>query len=384
MYNFTYHNPTKIVFGKGTIAELKNLLSNDLKILLTYGGGSIKKNGVYDQVMTALKEHKVIEYGGIEPNPQYRTCMQAVRIVKNENIDFILSVGGGSVLDASKFIAAAALWRGDEPWDFVRKSLPLEAALPLGCVLTLPATGSESNPNAVISREETGEKLAFIDKHVFPQFAILDPETTYTLPERQVANGVVDTFVHVIEQYLTFPVNAPLQDRLAESILLTLVEEGPKALQNPLDYDTRATLMWAATLALNTLLSRGVPTDWTTHQIGHELTALHGIDHARTLAIFLPAVLKHQKKAKFKKLAQYGRRVWGLAQDDENQVVDQAIAKTIEFFKSLHVPVCLADVNLTPADVRQISASHQQRGSTLGEHGTIGPDEIAEIILLAA
>ena len=384
MYNFTFYNPTKIVFGKGQISELSTLISKDHKILMTYGGGSIKKNGVYDQVQKALEGYSIIEFGGIEPNPQYSTCMKAVKLVKEKDIDFILSVGGGSVLDATKFIAAAALWDGDEPWDFVRNGFELQDALPLGCILTLPATGSESNANSVISRAETGEKLAFIDEHVFPQFSILDPVTTYTLPERQIANGVVDAFVHVIEQYLTFPVNAPLQDRFAESILLTLVEEGPKALENPADYDTRANIMWAATLALNTLISRGVLMDWTTHQIGHELTALHGIDHARTLAIFLPAVLKHEKAKKLDKLVQYGRRIWRLTGDDKDLIAEQAIGKTVDFFKSMGVPVSLGDVNLTPADVSKIANIHQQRGSRLGEHGDIRAQEIDEIVQLAA
>jgi NADP-dependent alcohol dehydrogenase len=383
MYNFTFHNPTKIIFGKGAIAELSNEVSKDHKILLAYGGGSIKKNGVYEQVMTALAEYQVVEFGGIEANPQYSTCMKAVNLVQHEKVDFILSVGGGSVLDAVKFIAAAAVWEGDEPWDFVTKSVPLKSALPLGCVLTLPATGSESNPNSVISRQETGEKRAFVDPFVFPVFSILDPETTFSLPERQIANGIVDAFVHVIEQYMTFPVNSPVQDRFAEALLMTLIEEGPKALKNPRDYDTRANIMWAATVALNTLIGRGVPQDWQTHQIGHELTALHGTDHARTLSIFLPAVLKHQKKEKRAKLVQYGRRVWNL-QGTENEIADAAISKTAVFFKSVGVPVSLADVNLTPADVQKIIDVHFQRGSQLGEHQNIGAREIQEIITLAA
>ncbi len=383
MTNFTFHNPTKIIFGKGSISELSNELSTDQKILLTFGGGSIKKNGVYEQVMTALAGYDVIEFGGIEANPQYRTCMKAVERAKSENVDFLLSVGGGSVLDAVKFIAAAAKWDGDEPWDFITNGLPLKAALPLGCVLTLPATGSESNPNSVISRQETSEKRAFIDPHVFPVFSILDPETTFSLPERQIANGIGDAFAHVMEQYLTYPVNSPVQDRFAEGLLMTLIEEGPKALDNPQDYDTRANIMWAATVALNTLIGRGVPHDWATHQIGHELTALHGIDHARTLSIIFPAVLKHQKKGKFAKLVQYGRRVWNL-QGDDNAVADATIAKTAEFFKSLGLPVSLADVDLTPADVTKIAQAHAQRGSRLGERQTIGAQEIQEIINLAA
>ncbi len=383
MYNFSFHNPTKIIFGKGTIAELKNELTSDQKILLLYGGGSIKKNGVYDQVLQALAGYSIVEFSGIEANPQYQTCLKAVELAKQEKVDFLLSVGGGSVLDATKFIAAAATWVGDEPWDMIAQNVPLTSALPLGCVLTLPATGSESNPNAVISRQETGEKRALIDPHVFPVFSILDPQTTFSLPERQIANGIVDAYVHVMEQYLTYPVNSPVQDRFAEGLLQTLIEEGPKALENPQDYDTRANIMWAATVALNTLIGRGVPQDWATHQIGHELTALFGIDHARTLSIFYPAVLTHQKIAKLAKLVQYGRRVWNLTGDDD-AVADAAIHKTVDFFLRLGVPVSLKDVQLKPADVTKIWQAHAQRGSRLGEHQAIRSEQIKEIVELAA
>ena len=383
MFNFTYHNPTKIIFGRGTIAELTNVLHKNQSILMTYGGGSIKNNGVYDQVKQALAGFDVVEFSGIEANPKYTTCMRAVQVVKDEGIDFILSVGGGSVLDASKFIAAAAHFDG-EPWDILSKGAEIHSALPVGCVLTLPATGSEANPNSVISRDETGEKLAFADEHVYPQFSILDPETTFSLPERQIANGVVDAFVHVMEQYLTYNVNAPLQDRFAESILLTLIEEGPKALENPHDYHVRANIMWAATLALNMLIGKGVPQDWTTHQIGHELTALHGIDHARTLAIVLPAVMKHQRKFKAEKIRQYGERVWGISEDDPERAINLAIDKTVEFFKNMGAPVSLSDVDLTPKDVRKAAETHKERGSKLGEHENIRGSEVEEILELAA
>ena len=384
MNNFTFHNPTKIIFGKNTIPELKNEISKDQKILFIYGGGSIKNNGVYDQVKEALAGYDITEFSGIEANPQYSTCLKAVQVVKDNDIDFLLSVGGGSVLDATKFIAAASCYDGENAWALMSNWDQVTDALPLGCVLTLPATGSESNPNTVISRKETGEKLALINTHLFPQFSILDPETTLTLPVRQVANGVVDAFVHVMEQYMTYPVNAPLQDRYSESILSTLVEVGPKALQNPQDYDTRATIMWAATLALNLLNGSGVPQDWQTHSIGHELTALHGIDHARTLSIILPAVLKHQRDAKIGKLIQYGARVWGIRENDKNKAADLAIEKTVNFFKQMGVPTCLSDVELTPDDVSKAVDALAARGVQLGEHGNVGPKEIAEILQLAA
>ncbi len=313
MQNFTYYNPVKIVFGRGSIAELPKLLPADAQILMTYGGGSIRRNGVYDQVVAALKGRAMLEFGGIEPNPHYETCMKAVEIVRANGVGFLLAVGGGSVLDATKFIAAASVYRGKDPWDIMTDwSLAPADALPLGSVLTLPATGSEMNGGSVVTRESIKEKLFFNSPHVFPRFSILDPETTFSLSSRQTANGVVDAFVHTTEQYLTFPADAALQDRQAEALLLTLLEEGPKAMDEPNNYEVRANLMWCATQALNGLIGCGVPQDWTTHMIGHELTALYGVDHAQSLAIVLPGVLQHQKDRKRAKLLQYSDRVWGM------------------------------------------------------------------------
>jgi len=384
MRNFEYYNPVKIVFGKGTIGELSGLISKDKKILLAYGGGSIKKNGVYDQVIDALKGYSVVEFAGIGPNPQYDTCMRAVKVVKDEKIDFILSVGGGSVLDAVKFIAAATMFEGPEPWDILTKSAEIKSAVPLGCVLTLPATGSEMNTNAVISRKETGEKLAFSSQQVYPVFSILDPETTYSLPVKQVTNGVVDAYVHVMEQYMTYDVNSPVQDRFAEGLLKTLIEEGQKVMQEPQNYEVRANIMWAATMALNGLIGQGVEQDWATHMIGHELTALYNIDHARTLAIVMPAVWKHQRESKGAKLAQYARRVWDVQTSDEDEAVDAAIQKTIDFFRSLDVPTTLGDVDLTPADCAKAVEQLRERGAKLGERGVISAKEVEEIFVLAA
>lgn len=384
MWNFTYHNPVKIVFGKGTISELANLVPQDQKIMMTYGGGSIKRNGVYDQVMAALKGRALVEFGGIEPNPRYETLMRAVEQVKTEGIGFLLAVGGGSVLDGTKFIAAAAKYTGDDPWDILAKDAPVTAALPLGDVLTLPATGSEMNGNAVISRESTREKLSFSSPHVYPRFSILDPETTYSLSARQVANGIVDTFVHVAEQYLTYNVNAPLQDRQAEAILLTLIEEAPKVKADPQNYDVRANLMWCATQALNGLLSCGVPTDWATHNIGHELTAFFGLDHGQTLAIVLPAVLKHERTRKAGKLVQYAQRVWGIHGLGDEETIDAAIAKTEEFFREVGVSTRLGDYGIKLADCRPIVERFRARGSRLGEHKAIAAQEIEEILALCA
>lgn len=384
MWNFTYHNPVKIVFGKGSIAELANLVPPDQKIMMTYGGGSIKRNGVYDQVLAALRGRVLVEFGGIEPNPRYETLMRAVAQVRAEGIDFLLAVGGGSVLDGTKFIAAAVEYTGDDPWDILAREAPVTAALPLGAVLTLPATGSEMNGNAVISRESTREKLAFSSPLVYPRFSILDPETTYSLSPRQVANGIVDTFVHVAEQYLTYSVNAPLQDRQAEAILLTLIEEAPKVKADPQNYDVRANLMWCATQALNGLIGCGVPQDWATHTIGHELTAFFGLDHGQTLAIVLPAVLKHQRARKAGKLIQYAQRVWGIQGLTDEATIDAAIARTEEFFRSVGNPTRLSDYGVKLADCQPIVERFKERGQMFGEHKAIGAQQVGEILALCA
>ena len=381
MYNFEYKNPVKIIFGKGTIAKVANEIPKNVKILLTYGGGSIKQNGVYDQVKNALKDAEILEFGGIEVNPHYETCMKAVEIVKNENIGFLLSVGGGSVLDATKFIAAAALYEHGDPWDILARRGPVKNAIPLGAVLTLPATGSEMNGNSVITRVSTLEKLAFSSLKVMPQFSILDPECVFTLPDKQVANGITDAFVHVMEQYLTFDVNAPLQDRFAESILTTLIEEGPKVLANRKDYDAAANFMWSATMALNGLIGVGVPQDWATHGIGHELTAFHGIDHARTLAIVLPGVMKIKRNEKKDKILQYGKRIWGITTGTDDEKIDAAIAKTAGFFESLGLPTTLPDYGVSEESVTRIVARFEKRRYKLGEKADIGYPEIEQILM---
>lgn len=381
MNNFTYRNPVELVFGKGTIAELRRLVPQGDKVLFAYGGGSIKKNGVYDQVRAALEGRAVLEFAGIEPNPRYETCMKAVDLCRREGVGFLLAVGGGSVLDAVKFIAAAVPFQG-EPWDILAKHAKVEAALPLGSVLTLPATGSEMNGNSVISRDETREKLAFYSPLVYPKFSILDPETTFTLPPRQTANGVVDAFAHTMEQYMTYPADAPLQDRMAEAILSTLIEIGPKLLEHPHDYQLRANMMWTATMALNGLIGLGVPQDWATHGIGHELTALYGMDHGQTLAVVMPAVWRFKFADKKAKLAQYAERVWGVAGTEEEKA-KAAIEKTEEFFRLLGVKTRLAEYGAENA-VEQVPPRLAQRGVVLGERRDIGPDQVREILRLCA
>jgi len=383
MFNFSYQNPTRIVFGEGQISQLATLVPKGSKVLLTYGGGSIKHNGVYQQVMQALDGFEVIEFSGIEPNPSFETLLKAVDIVKTQGINYLLPVGGGSVVDGTKFIAAAALFQGD-PWDILAKRAPISAALPLGCVLTLPATGTESNGNSVVTRYSTQEKLSFASPLVYPQFAVLDPTVTYSLPPKQVANGVVDAFVHVMEQYMTYPVNAAVQDRFAEGLLLTLIEQGPLALKDPHNYDVRANVMWAATMALNGLIGQGVPQDWATHMIGHELTALYGLDHAQTLAVVLPALLQQQRSQKREKLIQYGKRVFNLQHTDYDRLIDETIAHTRAFFEQMGVPTRMADYGIKADAVDALVAKlEQHKMLKLGEHGDITLD-VSRKILTAA
>jgi NADP-dependent alcohol dehydrogenase len=370
------------VFGKGSIAELPELIPAEAKVMMVYGGGSIKRNVVYDQVLRAMKRRKLAEFGGIEPNPRYETCMKAVQAVRSSGSDFLLAVGGGSVIDATKFIAAAVPYQGKEPWDMMDGWSRVPAnPLPFGCVLTLPATGSEMNGGAVITRAATKEKLFFITPQTYPQFSILDPKTTYSLPPRQVANGIVDAWVHTTEQYLTYPADAPLQDRQAEAILLTLLEEGPKALKKPKNYAVRANVMWCATQALNGLIGCGVPQDWASHMIGHELTALYGIDHAQSLAIVLPGVLAHQKDRKRVKLLQYASRVWEL-QGDADACIDAAIEKTEQFFNSLGVGTLLSDYNIPAEAVDLVAVRLAKRRMKLGEHEDLGKKAVKDILLL--
>lgn len=377
MQNFTLHTPTKILFGEGQIASLAEQIPADARILITYGGGSIKKNGVFDQVINALKGHNVLEFSGIEPNPTYETLMKAVDIVRKEKIDFLLAVGGGSVADGTKFIAAAAHYTAaEDPWHILETwGAQVESAIPLGVVLTLPATGSESNSGAVITRKSSGDKRAFMNPLVCPRFAVLDPVVTYTLPERQIANGVVDAFVHTVEQYLTYPANAKVQDRFAEGLLLTLIEEGPRALKEQQNYDVRANVMWSATMALNGLIGAGVPQDWSTHMLGHEITAMHGLDHAQTLAVVLPSMLNERRAQKREKLLQYAERVWNLRDGTEDQRIDAAIAATRAFFEQMGVPTRLSDYQLDGSSIPAMVAKLEEHGMTaLGEHQDITLD----------
>ena len=382
MKKFSFHNTTHIYFGEGQIQAIAKEIPKNKKILVIYGGGSIKKNGVYEQVVQALNGYLWDEFGGVEPNPQYDTLMKAVEKIKAEKFDYLLAVGGGSVVDGTKFISAAACYEDGDPWNILANQEQVKAAVPLSCVLTLPATGSESNNGSVVSRGKS--KLFFGSPLVQPHFAILDPKVTLSLSPRQVANGIIDAFVHVVEQYLTYPVNAKVQDRFAEGLLMTLIEEGPKALAEPENMEVRSNIMWAATLALNGLIGVGVPQDWATHMIGHELTGHFGIDHARSLSIVLPAVMKYRRKEKKLKLLQYGERVFGITKGSVDERIDAVIDRTVAFFKQMKVPTKLSDVELEMQAIDTVMVSlkeHNRKG--LGENNNIGFDDSKAILKLA-
>ncbi|MEG0343588.1 MAG: iron-containing alcohol dehydrogenase [Acinetobacter sp.] len=384
MLNFDFYNPTRILFGANTISRIDEYVPLEARVLVLYGGESARKNGTLDEVCQALGRRQIHEFGGIEPNPSYETLMKAVEMIHKQKIDFLLAVGGGSVIDGTKFIAAAVHYEGDA-WEILEThGTKIRHALPFASVLTLPATGSEMNDGGVVTRQSTQTKLAFSSPHVFPQFSVLDPNKTFTLPTRQLANGVVDAFIHVMEQYLTYPVNAQVQDRFAEGLLQTLIEIGPRVVEEAVDFDTHANLMWAASMALNGLIGAGVPQDWSTHLIGHELTALYGIDHARTLAIVLPANMHVRRDEKKKKLLQYAERVWHIVDGDEEQRIDMAIARTRDFFESLGLPTHLADYQLGAQDIELIIKQLEVHNLTqLGEHKSVSL-EMSQRILEAS
>ena len=384
MLNFELYNPTNYVFGKGQTEKLSKLVPARAKILLAYGGGSIFKNGVYDQVKAALAGFEIVEFGGIEPNPRFETLMKAVEIVKSDNITFILAVGGGSVIDGVKFISGAVHFEG-KPIDILKNRVlftDITKVIPFGTVLTLPATGSEMNSGSVVTIEATQEKLVLGGSALFPKFSICDPNVIASLPKRQIQNGVVDAFTHVMEQYLTYPHDALLQDRIAESILQTLTEIGPSVVENPTDYKLASNFMWCATMALNGLIQKGVPSDWATHMIGHELTALYEIDHARTLAIIGPNLYRVLFETKKDKLAQYGERVWQITGNSIEEKAEKAIQKTIDFLHIMGMKTKLSENTDNYQNTAAFIVNRfEERGwKALGEKQNVTLDKVKEIV----
>ena len=382
MNNFKYRNPTRILFGKGQIENLSTEIPANSKILMLYGGGSIMKNGIYEQVTKALSGYEVVEFGGIPANPEYSVLLDALKVIKEEKITYLLAVGGGSVIDGTKFLSAAALYEGETPWDLLTNKKPVTEGMPFATVLTLPATGSEMNSGSVITRAETKEKLAFGGPGMFPQFSVLDPEVIKSIPQRQLANGIADAFTHVLEQYMTYPIGAKLQDRFAESIIQTLVEVAPAIMKDPSDYEAASNFMWSCTMALNGLIQQGVPGDWAVHSMGHELTALYGIDHARTLAILAGNHYRYNFETKKDKLAQYAERVWDITDGTLEEKAHAGINKTDEFFKSLGIDIKLSDYTNGYEETGSIVAKRfTERGwDGLGEHKSLTPTDAQKII----
>ena len=385
MLNFDFYNPTKILFGKDRLSELDTNIPKNAKVLITYGGGSVKKYGTLQKIKKSLNNREIYEFEGIEVNPRFDTLLKAIEIIKNHNIDFLLAVGGGSVLDATKFIALASKYEGDDLENLLHygfSSVPSDEALPFGTVLTLPATGSEMNCGAVISHKEG--KYQVVSPLMYPKFSFLDPTLTYTLPKKQVANGIADAFVHTIEQYLTYPVDARFQDRTAEGILKTLIEISDDALNQPKDYNARANLVWSSTMALNGLIGAGVPQDWATHMIGHELTAAFGIDHARTLAIVLPSLLRERKEKKREKLLQYAERVWNINQGSDEQKIEESIVKTEQFFLKLDIPIKLSAYNVKKEEIEKVITGLKAKNmNTLSESSDLDYTISSKILLNA-
>jgi NADP-dependent alcohol dehydrogenase len=387
MNNFELYNPVNYVFGKGQTEKLANLVPKNAKVLIAYGGGSIFNNGVYNQVKAALQGFEILEFGGIEPNPRFETLMKAVQIIREQKITFILAVGGGSVIDGVKFISGAVNFEGDEIEILKKRILftDITKVIPFGTVLTLPATGSEMNSGAVVTVEATQEKLTLGGSALFPKFSIVEPTVIVSLPKRQLQNGVVDAFTHVLEQYLTYKHDAMLQDRLAESILQTLIEVGPSVVENPSDYKLASNFVWSATMALNGLIQKGVPSDWATHMIGHELTALYEIDHARTLAIIGPNLYRVLFETKKEKLAQYGQRVWNISGNSMDEIANQAIDKTVEFFHTMGMKTKLSENTENYKETADFIVNRfQERGwLALGEKQNVTLEKVREIVELS-
>lgn len=363
MRNFNYYNPVKIIFGKGRLDEIGEYIPKSSKIMITYGGGSIKNNGIYESLMNKLSGFSIIEFGGIEPNPHYETLMKGVDIARKEEVGFIIAVGGGSVIDGTKFISAAIPYKGEDEWNIVKNREVISKAIPFGVVLTLPATGSEMNSGAVITKSATKDKLAFSSEKLFPQFSILDPVFAYSLPKRQLSNGLIDSFVHILEQYLGFDDKSYVSERFSEGLLRNIIDlSSTISSANNISYDDMANFMWTATMALNGLIACGVKEDWATHMIGHELTALYGLDHAVSLAIVLPGLLDFVKTSRRQKLLQYAYRVWDIDIKNEDKAISEVIMKTEELFTNIGIKTKFSDYGIGVEVIEKVKEKFLGRG----------------------
>ncbi|GAM58363.1 NADH-dependent butanol dehydrogenase A [Vibrio ishigakensis] len=356
MYNFDFCNPTRILFGEGSVDKMAKYIPAEAKVLVVYDS-IIEQIGILDKVLAKVP-NQVIKFDKIQSNPKFEILMEAVEMVREQGLDFILAVGGGSTMDGAKFISIAShnkAFIGNEaeilhitPMDDDR----ITESIPVGTVVTLPATGSEMNPHAVISHGE--DKLGISSPFVYPKFSVLDPTYTYSLPRGQVANGIADSFIHTAEQYVTYPAEGRFQDRTAEGIMRTLIEVSEKTLNDPTDYDARANLMWCSTMALNGLIGSGVPQDFATHMIGHEVTSLFNIPHAPSLVMIMPALWRVRKEQKAAKLVQFAERVWDITEGSDDEKIDLAIQKTEDFFRSLGLKTRFSDYGYQFSDVEPV------------------------------
>lgn len=380
---FELWNPTRVLFGQGQISSVGRLIAPDARVMLLYGGGSIRRNGIYDQVMAALARHKVLEFGGVEANPHYETLQRASAQARDHSVDFVLGVGGGSVIDAAKFLSCMIATGLDDPWDELVGDASMVNPLPNGAVLTLPATGSECNPVSVISSTVRRLKIPFAYQAARPRFAVLDPSTMLSLDRRQLENGVVDAFTHVLEQYLTLPVNAPIQHGFSETILQVLAHWGPILVETR-DEMACENVMWAANQALNGLVGAGVPQDWSTHMIGHAITAMHGIDHARTLTMIMPSLLRYKLEQKTPMLARYGRQVWNVDEDDDAAAATKAIKATEDFMVRMGCPVRISQAGIVVSGNEMVDHLERAGHTALGEKADISPSDVLKILEMAA
>ncbi|MBN8193515.1 iron-containing alcohol dehydrogenase [Bacillus sp. NTK074B] len=383
MNEFTFYNPTKLIFGKGQVEQLKELVPQyGKKVLVVYGGGSIKRNGLYDQVMSILKgiDSEVFELSGVEPNPRLSTVRRGVEIAKEKSIDFILAVGGGSVIDCTKAIAAGAKYDGDA-WDLVTKKAFAKEALPFGTVLTLAATGSEMNAGSVITNWETNEKYGWGSPATFPQFSILDPENTFTVPKDHTIYGMVDMMSHVFEQYFNNATNTPLQDRMCESVLNTVIETAPKLINDLENYELRETILYSGTIALNGMLQMGYNGDWASHNIEHAVSAVYDIPHAGGLAILFPNWMKHNLKVNPSRFAQLAERVFNVdpAGKSEEEVALEGIDKLREFWSSLGAPTRLADYDIDDSQI-DLMADKAMVNGEFGNFNKLNKEDVLAIL----
>lgn len=383
MLNFEYKNPTKIIFGKNSLGKIgKEILKYGTKVLLVTGSGSVKRTGLYNSVIDELKSNliQVFEVGGIQPNPRLTSVYEGIEICNKNNIDFILAVGGGSVIDAAKGMAAGAKTQIDI-WEYYLRKHAIKTALPLGAVLTLAATGSEMNGNSVVTNWETNEKIPIGSEHLYPRFSVLDPEYTYSVPREHTVNGCVDIIVHVFEQYFSHTPNTPLQDRVCEAIIKTTIENTYKVLDNPRNYDARANIMWCGTMALNKLAGMGKAQDWGTHAIEHEISAIYDIAHGAGLAIICPAWMHHVLHEGAGIFKQYAERIWEVDTKDmsDEQAAIEGINRTKAFFKEIGAPVSLTEIGINDANI-DLLAEKTVRFGPVGRYKKLYKQDVKEIL----